>query len=209
MGRVHEWSNDEKAHAHAHRPRRSDLRYREGRDLSVLEGADTMTNMGQPAREPKAGRPGFPADYGIETSDSGLISWQWALERLQSTRNYWVCTASPDGQPHAAPVWGVVLDGMLYFSTDTRSVKGRNLVTTGQVVVHLESGDEVVILEGNVERFNHTDDIAGLGSAYQEKYGIDVSTLPGEDSAWFAVKTSVAYGWREADFQASATRWEF
>ena len=103
----------------------------------------------------------------------------------------------------------MVLNGTLYFSTDARSVKGRNLVATGHVVVHLESGDEVVILEGNVERFNRTDDIAGLGSAYQEKYGIDVSTLPGADSAWFAVRTSVAHGWREADFQASATRWEF
>jgi hypothetical protein len=131
------------------------------------------------------------------------------MDQLQSARNYWVCTASSRGLPHAAPVWGVVLGGTLYFSTDTRSAKGRNLLHSGRLVVHLESGDEVVILEGTVDRFDGTDDVPGLRDAYLEKYGFDMATLPSAESVWFAVKPSVAHGWREADFATSATRWQF
>jgi hypothetical protein len=111
--------------------------------------------------------------------------------------------------PHAAPVWGVVLAGTLYFSTDTRSAKGRNLLHNGRVAVHLESGDEVVILEGTVQRFDRTHQVSGLREAYNEKYGFDMATLPSAESVWFAVKPAVALGWREADFPTSATRWEF
>jgi pyridoxamine 5'-phosphate oxidase-like protein len=161
------------------------------------------------SREPVAGRPHMPAEYGIDPSGAGLVSWNWALEQLHAARNYWVCTVSPDGRPHAAPVWGVMIDGTLYFSTDTRSAKGRNLLANPRITVHLESGDEVVILEGVVERFDRTDDVPDLAAVYQAKYGFDVTTLPGAESAWFALRPTVAHGWREADFQMSATRWEF
>jgi hypothetical protein len=159
--------------------------------------------------EPVAGRPRIPAEYGIDTTNDGLLPWSWALEQLQAARNYWVCTVSPQDLPHAAPVWGVVLAGTLYFSTDTRSAKGRNMLASGRVVVHLESGDEVVILEGTVDRFDRTDQVSGLAASYEAKYGIDVSTLPSVESVWFAVRPSVAHGWREADFPTSATRWQF
>lgn len=77
--------------------------------------------------------------------------------------------------------------------------------------MHLESGDEVVILEGTVEHFDfdRMERVSGLAATYQEKYGIDLSTLPSAESVWFAVKPTVAHGWREADFPTSATRWEF
>jgi len=76
-------------------------------------------------------------------------------------------------------------------------------------VVHLESGDEVVILEGTVDRFDRTDEVPGLGETYLEKYGFDVSTLPSAESVWFIVKPLVAHGWCEADFSTSATRWRW
>jgi len=56
-----------------------------------------------------------------------------------------------DGLPHAVPVWGVWVDGALYFGTDRRSRKARNLATNQGAVVHLESGDDAVILEGFAE----------------------------------------------------------
>ena len=77
------------------------------------------------------------------------------------------------------------------------------------MVVHLESGDEVVILEGTVDRFDRTEEVEGLREAYQDKYGFDLSTLPSAQSAWFGLTPIVAHGWREADFPTSATRWHF
>jgi len=168
-----------------------------------------MSKASEPAGAPVAERPGFPAEYGIDTSEGGLLPWAWALDQLRAARNYWVCTTSARGLPHAAPVWGVVLANALYFSTDTRSAKGRNLLRSGHIVVHLESGDDVVILQGTADRFDRMADVPGLGEAYLEKYGFDVSTLPSAESVWFVVKPSVAHGWREADFPTSATRWRF
>ena len=68
----------------------------------------------------------MPAGYGVPTDASGadLIPWSWAVERLSAAHNYWVCTARPDGRPHAAPVWGLWLEDAFWFSTNPRSQKG-------------------------------------------------------------------------------------
>ena len=104
----------------------------------------------------------MPRLYGVPTDASGaeLLPWTWAVEQLTSTRSYWVCTTRPDGRPHAAPVWGVWLDDAVWFSTAPSSVKGRNIARDPRVVVHLESGDETVILEGEAKL--PTDDAALL-----------------------------------------------
>lgn len=158
---------------------------------------------------PRAERPRFPAGYGISTEVDGMLEWPWADQRLVSSRNYWVSTAGPDRIPHAAPVWGLWRDSTLYFSTDPRSRKGQNLASQSRVVVHLESGDEVVIVEGELSIFRSVLDVPGLADEYKEKYGFDVATMPAESSMWIAVKPVIVHGWREADFPRSVTRWRF
>jgi hypothetical protein len=37
-----------------------------------------------------------------------VLSWPDVAARLAAARNYWLCTTTPSGAPHAAPVWGVV-----------------------------------------------------------------------------------------------------
>ena len=49
-----------------------------------------------------------------------LLAWPWAEARLSESRNYWISTAAKDGAPHARPVWGVWLEGLLYFSSGSR-----------------------------------------------------------------------------------------
>ena len=46
------------------------------------------------------------------------------------------------------PAWGAWVDGALYFDGSPETRRGRNLAQNSSIVVHLESGDEVVILEG-------------------------------------------------------------
>jgi hypothetical protein len=77
--------------------------------------------------EGTASRPRFAPGYGISDDAEGMLPWSWAVERLTAGRNYWVATTSPDGRPHAMPVWGVWLDDGLWFGTSGRSRKGRNL----------------------------------------------------------------------------------
>ena len=79
------------------------------------------------------------------------LSWAEVAARLAPARNYWLCTVMPSGAPHAAPVWGVVTGGTLYLYSERRTVKARNLAADPRVVVHLESGEDVLIVRGTAE----------------------------------------------------------
>lgn len=155
-----------------------------------------------------AGRPRMPTAYGIATQSGGTLPWSWAEEQLRAARNYWVCSTRPDGRPHAMPVWGLWLDGAVLFSTDPSSRKGRNLAANPATVVHLESGDDVVIVEGRGQPMRDADMLARCCDAYEAKYAIRPE--PDNQAQWFfAVRPTTVLGWRERDFPTSATRWAF
>lgn len=156
---------------------------------------------------PDAARPSFPRVYGIHGDDEGLLEWGWATERLERARNYWVASTRPDGSPHAMPVWGLWVEDVFYFSSAPDSRKARNLDSSPAAVVHLESGDEVVILEGDASRVTDEGLLQRLGEDYSRKYELDVSFTGGRPV--FAVNPRVAYAWQERDFPATATRFTF
>lgn len=168
---------------------------------------------------PEMDRPDMPAGYGIVEGLEGTLPWAWAEARLADARNYWVATAGPDAVPHVAPVWGVWVHGAVWFGTDPDSAKGRNLVRDGRVVVHLESGDEAVILHGRAE-FVAPVGLDGalrdaLDEAYAAKYvdgetGEPLRLTDGpEGSVICRVAPRRVLGWLEQDFLRSRTRWRF
>src|SRR5215831_15103197 len=97
-----------------------------------------------PARkyEPASSRPRMFGTY----IGAGNLPWTWATERLIRARNYWIATTRPDGRPHSRPVWGIWLNNTFYFSTG--SLAASNLSINPTITVHLESGSEVLIVEG-------------------------------------------------------------
>jgi hypothetical protein len=153
--------------------------------------------------EPRATAPRIAPTYGVPTDGSGgeRLPWSWAAGRLTEARNYWICTTRAGGRPHAMPVWGVWFEDALWFGTSDESVKGRNLARSRELVVHLESGDDVVILEGAAEVAVASE--ACLG-AYEAKYGL---RPPG--ASLYVVRPRVALTWREADYPTTAARWIF
>ncbi len=153
----------------------------------------------------KHSRPFMPG-YGIVAAceGAGLLPWDFVAERMAAARNYWVSTAGAQG-PHAAPVWGLWHAGAFYFSTGADSRKGRNLAAAPQVSVHLESGDEVVILEGIVAEVKDSSVLRSLDKDYKKKYGMPMQG-PG---LIFKLLASKIFAWREKDFPQSATRWNF
>ena len=94
----------------------------------------------------------MPEGYGVPETDEGMLDWSWAVERLEPALNYWFADHAPDGRPHAMPAWAVWLDGTLYFEGSPMTRRARNMAANPAVVVHLESGDDVVILEGRPAR---------------------------------------------------------
>jgi PPOX class probable F420-dependent enzyme len=151
----------------------------------------------------------MPASYGLEPAraETDLLPWSWAEERLAQARNYWLATVGADGRPHVVPIWGVWTDRQLLFGTARTSRKAHNLRRSAAAAVHLESGDEVVILEGKTDEVVEPDARARLGDMYQAKYAFRPQVDNGE-TVIFRFTFAKAMGWREADFPSSATCWE-
>src|SRR5437762_3294087 len=104
--------------------------------------------------------------YGRVGLDPVLLPWSWAETRLTAARSYWIASTRPDGRPHARPVWGVWQDGAFYFSTG--SLAAGNLARDPHLTVHLDSGAEVVIIEGTATERDERDLTSRLAVAYNE-----------------------------------------
>jgi nitroimidazol reductase NimA-like FMN-containing flavoprotein (pyridoxamine 5'-phosphate oxidase superfamily) len=161
------------------------------------------------ARRCEAGLPDLPPTYGLKAREK-YLPFSHAEKRLTQSRNYWICTARPDGRPHSIPVWGFWVDGTLYFGTGLASRKARNLAHNSAVSIHLESGDDVVILEGTAVEVDESDKpiLKKLDAASRTKYKMPLTVMPGE-TVMYSVRPRTVLAWTEKDFVNNATRWRF
>ena len=148
--------------------------------------------------------------YGLgdAPADGSALPWSTVVGWLTVGRSYWITTTRADGRPHAMPVWGLWLDGALWFSSDPDSVKGRNLAARPDAVVHLESGDEVCILDGRVRRARPEELPADFVPAYAAKYDTELDVSE-PSFGFYVLDARTALTWREVDYPTSATRWTF
>jgi Pyridoxamine 5'-phosphate oxidase len=140
---------------------------------------------------PEPGRLQTEESYGVPESEEGMLPWSYVEERMSGPRNYWAATVRPDGRPPAVPVSAVWLDGTFPFGVRRRTRKARNLAVNPHLVVHLESGDDVVILEGAAEEITDPSLLVRIDDAYEAKDGIRHGT-----SVW-ALRPRVAYAWND------------
>lgn len=139
----------------------------------------------------------------IATDTDGLLPFAFLEERLTRSRGYWLATTRPDGSPHSMPLWGVWQDGTFLFDTHPQSQKVTNLTNDPRAVVHLESTEEVVVLEGAVEVHEDVPEeaFARFADAFEAKYGR-------RPFGAFAFTPRVAYAWVNSDYRGSVTRFE-
>ena len=140
------------------------------------------------------------------------MDWPEVAARLAESRNYWLGTTSPSRAPHAAPVWGVVTGETLYLYSERSTVKARNIAADPRVVVHLESGDDVVIVRGTVEDLGSPAGVPEVLAALAAKYTApgDRQYLPDAEPAFdvvYAIRPRSAMAWRLADYDGSQRRW--
>jgi len=160
--------------------------------------------------QPQVSRPVMPDGYGIPESVQGVLPWSFVDQEMSLAKNYWVSTTRPDNRPHAMPVWGVWWQGRFYFEGSPLTRRARNLVRNPAVVVHTESGDRVVIMEGNAFAVEKPDsDLAiVLSREFSAKYAIS-GYQPGPDQ-WdngglFEMKPVKVFAWTR--FPEDTTRW--
>jgi len=157
-------------------------------------------------QEPTRSRPGMDDSYGLSDETDGMLDWDWVRAQLSAARNYWICSVRANGAPHAAPVWAIWDEDALFFATGTSSVKGRNLARDPRVTVHLESGDETVIIDGHVEPFTDETRLNRIADAYKTKYDYRPNVPAGEGEVWYRLVNEKALAWLEADFPTTAAR---
>jgi hypothetical protein len=164
-----------------------------------------MSNQAESAiAEPQASRPKLPEDYEVPKDTDSMLPWSYARARLEQAKNYWICTASPVGRPHATPLWGVWLDDQFIFDGHPATRWGRNILANPHMSLHLESGTEVVIVEGIVEDITEPDRALYTRAADAHKAKYDYQ-LP--DHGFFLLRPTVALGWTA--FPGDMTRWTF
>jgi general stress protein 26 len=122
---------------------------------------------------------------------------------MEASRNYWIASVSPGGRPHVAPVWGVWYQDAFYFSTDQHSRKGLNIASRPSVVIHLESGDEAVMIQGQAEPTKETPLLREVDGEYFKKYAYHLDA-----GQTYKVSPKIALAWTEKDFTGNATKWE-
>ena len=159
---------------------------------------------------PRITRPHFPPGY--IGRPIALLEWSQVETRLVSAKNYWLCSVRPDGRPHAVPIWGVWLDGWLYFDGSPETRHAHNIAKNPQVSLHLESGDEAVILEGRALVAPKPLPELGqrLAQAYGEKYalfGYSPQPEQWDGGGLFAILPRVALAWTK--FTEDPTKFVF
>ena len=139
------------------------------------------------------------------------LSWEWVVGQLMSAGTYWVVPRARDGPPHPRPVWGIWRDDELLLSIGSPVLR-RELGADPVVTVHLDSGTDVVVVEGTASVADGSDVIAGFVDHYDPKYdwNYDLSELGAPTRV--TPNTVIAYraaGWAGRDgFQQSA-KWVY
>lgn len=140
------------------------------------------------------------------------LSWADVASRLASARNYWLVTIRATGAPHAVPVWGAVVGDALCCYTSQGTTKAKNLARDARVTVHLESAEEVVIVDGTFENLGapsgHPDIVKALDDKYPDPD--DAAYLPSHDPSFdvlYRLHPVSARMWELAAFEDSQRRW--
>jgi hypothetical protein len=140
-------------------------------------------------------------------SECDPLEWHWVEEQLQAAGTYWIVARS-DGPPHPRPVWGVWTGRRLLLSVGSQVIT-QQLRADGPVTVHLDSGTDVVIVEGNVDGTSGDDQAIEM---YDSKYDLKYDLA--EYGPLTVVSPTIVRAWRSGGwagrdgFQA-AGRWRF
>jgi hypothetical protein len=160
-------------------------------------------------------RPRMPEGYGVPEGTEGIRSWREVESQLIESLHFWLSSTRPDGRPHVVPRWGVWLDGRFWYDGSPDTIHARNVRANPACSLNLESGADVVIVEGTSRPSAPIEGELGvrLSDAFVRKYGI--RGYAPEPDAWsgaeaggmYVLTPSKAMAWR--DFPVDVTRFRF
>lgn len=137
------------------------------------------------------------------------ITWKHANRKLETETVYWITTSSKNGKPHAAPVWGIWKNNHLYFETDPKSPKGRNLASNPQIVFHTQDGMDTVIVRGSAKREKNPATLRSLKTMYSRKYDYTPNWSNPKNQIVFNVTPKIAHAWRAPRMHSNLVNFSF
>ena len=160
--------------------------------------------------EPRGDRPHVPG-YGIPETLTGTLPWSWAAERLERAIVYWLATTGADQAPHLVPIWGAWVGGRWYVEGGPTRWQ-RNLRENPQVAIKVESGDEVVMVEGSTRELVAPEEplssaiLAGYAK-YATAAGYEASASHWTEGGLWELTPVKAFAW--SVFPTDMTRFRF
>jgi nitroimidazol reductase NimA-like FMN-containing flavoprotein (pyridoxamine 5'-phosphate oxidase superfamily) len=144
-------------------------------------------------------RPHIPG-YGISEDDEGMVSWDDVNCWMEESKNYWISTTGLDSNPHARPIWGIWFEDLFYFGGGQNTRNIANLRKNPNIVIHTESAEKVVIINGKAEEFDDKELHKILGGKYEERYEYF------HPPPFWRVVPQVVYSWNMSNFETSPTK---
>jgi general stress protein 26 len=160
-------------------------------------------------RVPRRVRPKFPEKWHVPNEPDKWIAWDHADSKLAGETVYWISTATRQGKPHSAPVWGIWKNDRLYFETHPSSAKGRNLTANPRLVVHVQDGNDTVIVEGTARREKSAKVLDLLVKEYTRKYGYTPDWSNTRDHIVFKVDPKIVHAWKAPRMHRSLVKFIF
>lgn len=161
--------------------------------------------------DPAASRP-RSAGHEFTAGPEALLPWAWARTRLERIATWWIATGSAEGDPHAMPVWGAWVADRGYVLGDLGTRWARHLRTRPACVIHVQEGDDVVIVHGRARRVTElpADRLAAIAAGYA-RYA-KPGEVPLDPAEWlprgfWEIEPVTAFGF--SDYLTDATRWRF
>lgn len=127
-------------------------------------------------------------------SDQGPLAWSWVEEQLEAAGTYWL-VARTSGHPHPRPVWGTWQGEQLHLSVGSPTLL-RAVDREPAVTVHLDSGTDVVLVEGTTKRSTEQGTPSSVIQAYNAKYDWDYQVA--QYGELIAVQPLRVLAWRTA-----------
>ena len=129
--------------------------------------------------------------YG-SVSDQPSLEWSWVQAQLDTAGTYWVVARA--AHPHPRPVWGVWDQRVLFLSIGSPTI-ARQLESDPTITVHLDSGTDVVIIEGRVSGSTVEPSVI---ERYNAKYDWDYDVA--EYGPLTSISPATVMAWRSADW---------
>jgi hypothetical protein len=126
---------------------------------------------------PIANEPSTLAEAAERGETPAALPWTEVLPYLARAEAFWLATGDASGHPRLRPLFAVVTDGYLHFSSNPNAQKAKNLGAEPRCALAAHTDDFDLIVEGTSRRVTDSDDLSRVAATYRDKYGWPVTVV--------------------------------